>query len=125
MQHSVWIIGALVCLLGITVVLRPDWMKKSLDFLALGQRFRLAVAVKIIAGVVFLVFARECRISWLIFLFGILTAGGSILAIVALKPESILAWIAWWQKKPFWLFRLWGIAATIIGLVIIYAGIPA
>ena len=125
MQHIVWIIGALICLWGVMAVLRPDWMKKCIDVLAKGQRFRLAVAAKIIAGVIFLVFARECRIPWLILLFGILTAGGSVLFIVALKPESIQAWIAWWLKKPLWLFRLWGLAATVFGVILIFAGFPA
>lgn len=124
MHHIVWLIGALVSLWGFTAVLRPDWMKRMMDFFVVGRRFWAAAAVKVVVGVVLLIFARECRIPWVIILVGILTAGGSLLAMT-FKPETVQKFMLWWQKQPFWLFRLWGVAAIIFGGIIIVAGLPA
>jgi hypothetical protein len=124
MHHLVWILGAFMALWGIMAIFRPDWMKRCVDFMAVGQRFRGAAALKIVVGVIFLIFARECRNPSVIIALGILMAGGSTLFMVALKPETIKAWIAWWQKQALWLYRLWGIVASLLGGFIIYTGIP-
>ena len=113
-----------MALWGIMAIFRPDWMKRCVDFMAVGQRFRGAAALKIVVGVIFLIFARECRNPSVIIALGILMAGGSTLFMVALKPETIKAWIAWWQKQALWLYRLWGIVASLLGGFIIYTGIP-
>ena len=40
MHHLVWILGAFMALWGIMAIFRPDWMKRCVDFMAVGQRFR-------------------------------------------------------------------------------------
>ena len=124
MYHSVWILGAFTALWGVMAIFRPDWMKKFVDKMAIGQRFRGAAAVKITVGVLFLIFARQCRYDLVITVIGILMAGGSVLVILSLKPETIQAWIAWWQRRPVWVFRLWGIFAVLFGGLVIVAGLP-
>lgn len=124
MSHSVWIVGAIMALWGCMAIFRPEWMKRFVDQMAIGQRFRIAAAVKITIGVLFLILARQCRFDLVITVIGILMAGGSVLVMVALRPEAIQAWIAWWQKRPVWIFRLWGVFALLFGGVVIVAGMP-
>jgi len=124
MIHSVWIVGAVMVLWGGMAIFRPNWMKTFVDQMAIGQRFRGAAAIKIVIGVLFLILARQCRFDLVITVLGILMAGGSVLVMVALKPETIQTWIAWWQRRPVWVFRLWGIFAVLFGGVVIVAGWP-
>jgi len=123
MAHIIWIIGALIALWGISAVLKPDWMKRFITFTAAGNRWRLAAAVKVVVGVVFLILATASRISWVIIVIGILTAGGSIIALT-LKPEKMQAMMHWWQQRPLWMYRLWGVVAVLFAALIIYAGWP-
>jgi len=123
MQHSVWIIGALICLWGVAVLIRPDWMKRVVDFLAKSRRFVIAAAAKIVFGVVLLVFARGCRIPWVIMLIGVLFAGGSVVALM-IDPEKIRTMVGWWQKQALWIYRVWGVVAVLFGGLVIFAGLP-
>ncbi|NLW84300.1 MAG: hypothetical protein GXY41_07865 [Phycisphaerae bacterium] len=125
MHHIVWIIGALMALGGIAMVLKPDWMKRMMEFFNVRHRFQAAAAIKLIIGVIFLIFARDFRHWQVLAAIGILTAAGNLWALL-IKPETALKFMLWWQKKPFWVYRLWGVSATMLGGIIIYIGsIPA
>jgi uncharacterized protein YjeT (DUF2065 family) len=75
-------------------------------------------------AVIFLVFAGQTHMRKLTILFGLLFLAGGILVLV-LPPDKIKALLNWWNTRPVWIYRLWGIAAFFIGAVIIYAGWPA
>lgn len=123
MVHIVWIIGALIGIWGIVTVILPTWMKAVVQFIVKKRIIYLVAAVKVTCGILFLIFARECHISWLILIMGLLTAGGSLL-FCALPSAKIQAWMQWWQGQPLWLYRVWGILATALGGLIMYAGVP-
>lgn len=124
MHHSVWLIGVLMCLGGVAMVLKPDWMKKVMVFFSVRHRFQAAAVVKLAFGILFLIFARDCRLWQVIVVFGFLIAGGNLWALAA-KPKTTQSFMLWWQKQPFWVYRLWGILGAVFGSIIIYAGIPA
>lgn len=124
MHHIVWIIGAIMALGGVAMVLKPDWMKRTMDFFTARHRFQAAAVLKLIIGVVFLVLATQSRMPWVIILIGILIAVGNLWALL-INPDTARNFMLWWQKKPFWVYRLWGIMGVIFGGIIIYAGIPA
>jgi len=121
MKYSVWFIGALICAWGIAATIKPNWMKRVVEFLAIGRRFWMAAAVKVVVGVIFLVFARDSRMPWLIISIGILMAGGNLLAMT-LEPVKVQKLMLFIQNRPLWLYRCWGIAAVIFGGLILYAG---
>lgn len=121
MKYSVWFIGAFICAWGIAATIKPNWMKRMVEFLAIGRRFWMAAAVKVVAGVIFLVFARECRMPGLIFLIGILMAGGSLLTMT-LEPVKVQKLMQFAQNRPLWLYRCWGVLAMIFGGLVLYAG---
>lgn len=123
MANIVWIIGALTAVWGVSAVIMPGWMKACIEFIFKKRLAYLAVAMKIIGGVVFLVFARECNIPWFILTIGLLTAGGSILFCL-LPFTKIQAYLQWWLNRPLWLYRLWGVLAAAFGGLLMYAGVP-
>ena len=124
MHHIVWIIGAIMALGAIAAVLKPDWIKRTMGFFSARHRFQAAAAIKLVIGVIFLIFARDCRYWQVVAAIGILITAGNLWALL-IKPETALKFMLWWQKQPFWVFRLWGIMGVVFGGIIIYAGIPA
>jgi hypothetical protein len=123
MVHSVWCIGLLTSIWGIIAAVQPTWQKGLLHILAKGRRIYWAVALKIIVGIVFLIFATSCRIPWIMIVLGCLTVVASVL-FAALPLDKIHRWLQWWQNRPLWFYRIWGAAAVLFGALIIFAGLP-
>jgi hypothetical protein len=121
-KYSVWFIGALICAWGITAILRPDLIKRVVDFLMMGWRWRLSAAIKVIIGIIFLIFARECRLPGVIITLGILMIVGSLTALTVDPARFMNKWMQFVQQWPLWGWRCWGIMAVIFGGLILYAG---
>lgn len=123
MVHIVWIMGLVITLCGITALFKPDWMKKFIVFISKGKLVYLAAGLKILMGVVFLIFARECKWTGFIVAVGILSAAGA--TIFCLIPFiKITVYLTWWQNRPAWVYRLWGILAAAFGIALMYGGFP-
>jgi hypothetical protein len=74
-------------------------------------------------GILFLIFARECHWPIVIIVIGIFTAGGT--AVFGMLPDiKIKAYLNWWQIRPMWVFRVWGMLAVAFSLLVMYAGFP-
>jgi hypothetical protein len=123
MEHTVWLIGLLSAVSGLAAVVQPLWLKTVLAFLARGRQAYAAAGLKILIGIVWLLFARECRIPSVIITLGILTVVGSVL-FAAMPFSKIRAWFQWCQARPLWMFRLWGVLAVLLGVLVVYAGWP-
>lgn len=124
MEHSVWLIGLLMALWGILIILQPIWHKNLIVFMARDRRVYAAVGLKIIIGVLWLLFARECRDPSVIIILGTLTVVSSVL-FAAMPFPKIQAWFQWCQARPLGVFRLWGLLAVLLGVLVIWAGWPA
>ena len=114
MAHIVWLIGALMAVTGIAALFKPVWMRQMLILVNKGRLVYAVAAVKIVIGVIFLILATQCRMPKVIIALGILTAGGSILFCL-LPFAKIRRFMNWWIARPLWLYRVWGVAATLVG----------
>ncbi|HOK65276.1 MAG TPA: hypothetical protein PK054_04235 [Anaerohalosphaeraceae bacterium] len=123
MEYSISIIGLLTAVWGLVVVIQPLWHKTLIGFFARGRRAYAAVVLKIVVGVLFLLYARQCRIPSVIIVLGILTVVGSVL-FAAMPITRIHAWFQWCRSRPLWFYRLWAVAAVLLGILILYAGWP-
>jgi uncharacterized protein YjeT (DUF2065 family) len=113
-------LGIVIALIGIVYLLRPDVMKRLMEFFKQGKRIYFAGLMRFALAVVFLLGARECDISWVIAAFGVLFLIGGLLIFI-LGAEKLKSIIDWWQKKSPLLLRLMALIALAIGAVIIYS----
>ena len=113
-------LGILIALVGIIYFLRPDVMKWLMEFFKKGKRIYFAGLIRFALAVVFLVAARECKHSWVIFAFGILFIISGLL-IFMLGLEKLKSIIDWYQKQSVLLLRAIAVIALAIGGVIIYS----
>lgn len=124
MRLVIFVIALLIILEGVALVLRPQFYRHLLRFFAKGRLVYVAGFLKIILGVVFFIAALNCSHKWIIILFGILLLFGGML-LVLIKIDRIKAMLIWWEQRPDISFRILGIAAIIIGVIVAYAtGMP-
>ena len=123
MAYCVCGVGALTAAWAITVLFKPDWMKKTVGFFNKGRMVYLVIGLKNTIGIIFLIFARECRWTEFIIVIGILIISGTTLFCM-LPLEKIKAYLNWWLARPVWMYRLWGVAATLFGGLLILGGLP-
>jgi len=120
MDVVVKIIGIVFIFMTSVYFLKPDVMKRIIEFFKQGRRMYFAGLIRFALAIVFLVGARECKRFWVIFAFGILFIISGLLVFI-IPLEKIKAYIGWWQKKPPLLLRLMALIALAIGAIIIYS----
>ncbi len=80
-------------------------------------------AIAIAVGIVFLIYARECKQPWLIIVFGLIAAIKGV-AIFLIKPQSLKDTLTWLVERSDTTLRLFGILALAVGVLIVYGGMP-
>jgi uncharacterized protein YjeT (DUF2065 family) len=123
MKAIVWIIGALIVLEATVLLVRPDVYKKFVRLFTKGRLLYIPAVVAVVVGVVFLVFARECNIPWVIIIIGLISAVKGI-AIFAVKLETLKDTLNWLGERSDITLRLFGLLALAFGALILYAGVP-
>ncbi len=113
-------LGIVIVVVGIVYLLRPDVMKWLLEFFKQGKRIYFAGLIRLALAVIFLLGARECDITWVIVVFGILFLIGGVLIFI-LGPEKLRRILDWYQKQSVLLLRVLAVIALAIGAIIIYS----
>ncbi len=120
METVIKAIGLIFVLIGIVYMSQPVIIRKLLDFFAKGKRLYIAALVRLILAVVFFVGARECGISWLIFVFGVIFLISGLI-IVAMGPVKLKPVLEWYQQQSTLVLRIIAAVPIIVGGIIIYA----
>ena len=123
MVHIVWLTGAVTALLGITILFKPLWMRQMITFINKGKTIYAIAGSKTLIGIIFLILATQCKLANVIIALGILMTIGPLLFCL-LPFTKLQAYVNWWITRPVWMYRLWGIVATLFGAFIMYAGVP-
>lgn len=114
------IIGAVLVLLAVLYLIKPDVTKGIIGFFKKGKRLYLTGLLRLALAVIFLLAARECRTPAVIIVLGILFLLGGLLIFV-LGPEKLRPMLEWFQRQSPILLRALGLISLAIGAVIIYA----
>ena len=114
------IIGAVLVLLAVLYLIKPDATKAIIGFFKKGKRMYIAGLIRLVLAVIFLLAARECHIPAVIIVLGILFLLGGLLIFV-LGPARIRPMLEWFQRQSPVLLRVLGLITLAIGALIIYA----
>ncbi|MFQ6036936.1 MAG: hypothetical protein ACE5NM_13940 [Sedimentisphaerales bacterium] len=120
MDIVIKIIGIFFVVIAIVFLLKPAVTSHLMEFFKKGNRIYLAGVVRLTLAVLFLLGARECDITWVIVVFGILLLISGV-SIFMLGPERIRRMIDWWQKQSVLLLRVMAIITLAMGGIIIYS----
>ena len=120
MHIAIKSLGILIALMGIVYLLRPEIIKRLMNFFKKGRRIYLPGLLRFALAVVFFLGARECRYFWVIFASGIIFLTGGLL-IFMLGPEKIRRMLDWYQEQPLFIFRIIALIVLAFGAIIIYS----
>lgn len=123
MKAAVWIIGALIVAEAGVLLVKPDLYRKFIKLFGRGMLSYIPAAIAIVVGVVFLIFARDCHIPWVIIVVGLIAAVKGI-SIFAVKLETLKGVVNWLSERSDVTLRLFGLLALAFGALILYAGVP-
>ena len=118
MDWVIKIIGIVFVLMAIGCLLKPDVVRRLMEFFSQGNRLYVAGVIRFVLAVVFLVAARECKKPWVIFAFGILFLLSGLL-IFLIGPKRLRPIFEWWQKRSNLLLRVLALATLAVGVVVI------
>jgi hypothetical protein len=116
--------GLLLFGLGIYGLVSPQGVIGPLQSLASSQRMGIAVGVRAVMGLIFLLAADTCRHPTVITVIGAIA-----LIAAALLPlfgaKRLDAMLDWLLSRPPALLRSWFVAALAIGAYLAWVGLPA
>jgi hypothetical protein len=124
MVHIVWLIGVLFIAWGLTAILKPELIKRAVKFFSSKKNYLIAAGIRLLLGVLFLVFAYGTRMRRVTLFLGLLFLAGGILLLV-LPPAKVHSILTWWSNQRVWVFRLLGVVVVLFGVLVIWAGWPA
>jgi len=120
MEIVVRIAGILMVFIGIVYLLKPDVLKRMMEFMKKGKRIYFAAVLRFALAVIFLLGAGGCDQKWIIAAFGILFLISGLLIFI-LGPEKIRQIFEWYQKQPLLIFRVIAVIVLACGAVIVYS----
>ena len=114
------LIGLAIFGLGIVFVIKPDWLKKLMDYLGEGNRLFYKAALRIVFGAILLLAAPQARVSPVLVTFGVLFILSGIL-MYALGLDKIKASLSWWKEISPTPLRLFALIPVFVGAMILYS----
>ena len=120
MNIVIKIVGIVIVFAAVMYLLKPDIMKKLMEFFKQGKRIYLIGLIRFALAVILLLGAGQCRFAWVIILLGILFIISGLLIFI-LGTERVKSILDWYLKQPLTILRLLALIALAIGAVIIYA----
>jgi len=120
MDIVVKVIGIVFIFMAIVYFLKPDIMKRLMEFFKQGKRIYIAGVIRFVLAIVFLLAANQCERTWVIIVFGILFMISGLL-VFTLGTKRLKSMLDWWQKQSVLLLRVIALITLAIGAVIIYA----
>lgn len=112
-------LGIFIVVFGVVYLLNPNIIKPYIAFWKRGKRLYMGGALSLLIGIILLLAAPQCRISWFVALFGILALIKGI-ALLVIKQEKAVAMINWWAERPVGFLRAHALFALLVGALLIY-----
>ena len=114
------LLGIVTVVFGAIYLLKPDIIKPYMAFWMIGKRLYGGAVLSLAIGIILLLAASQCTITWFVALFGILGLVKGIVLFVA-GQEKMKSWADWWIERPITFRRVHALVAIIIGALLIYA----
>ena len=121
MSAIVSFLGVLAATVGLMGLANPKSIVVLVERWRGPTRFRLAVGVRLILGVILLAVAPSCRLPGLVQIIGVISIVAAMVILIA-GQERLDSFIWWWLKRPPKIIRVSALFAFAFGILLIYAG---
>jgi len=114
------IIGLAMIAWGVVFIMKPDTYRKFLTFWENRKRIYLGAGIKIAAGAIFLYSATQGRVVWVLTVMGVLSLISGIV-VLTMSSSKVQSFIKFWVDRPAIVVKMYGVAAILMGLIILYS----
>ncbi len=121
MAVLVSIVGALAAVVGLMGLANPKVIVNLVKYCEGPMRFRLAVGVRLVMGVVFLIAAPACRLPVVVQVLGVIAIVAAFVLLIV-GQKRLDTFITWWLSRPPAVVRVAALFALAFGALLIYAG---
>jgi uncharacterized membrane protein YgdD (TMEM256/DUF423 family) len=122
MSAVIAIFGLFMLGISMAILVAPERLKRMLRVFLDKQGLSLAVGIRIVVGILFLLAASETRAPSFITAMGILFLLTGV-AIPFIGRARIDRLVNWWLQRPDWVLRTWAVAAGALGGVFVWCGL--
>ena len=113
------IAGLIILVVGLLVAAAPGRFKRFLHGFLGSDQFYLAVPIRVIFGVIFMMAAPQTRMPWAATGIGIIFLLSAI-AIPLMGPERVRQLAGFWLHRPNSFLRGWGVATAVFGCLCVW-----
>lgn len=113
------LLGIVIAVFGVVYLLNPNIIKPYITFWKRGKRLYMGGTLSLLIGIILLLAAPQCRISWFISAFGILALVKGVVLLL-IKQEKAMSMINWWAERPVGFLRGHALFAFAVGALLIY-----
>jgi hypothetical protein len=121
MALIVSLLGALLTLLGVFGFFSPQGFMLYVSSWQSERRLHLAIAIRLVFGVVLIMAAPSCRFSEAVRILGIIAVVAAVVGVF-MGTDRLRALIEWWSRKSPAFIRVWMLAVIAFGAFLVYAG---
>ena len=114
------LLGIIIAVFGVIYLLKPNIMKPYVAFWKRGKRIHIGAVLSLLIGIILLLAASQCAVSWFVAAFGILGLIKGIVLFV-LRQEKAISMINWWAERPIAFLRVHALFALVVGALLIYS----
>ena len=122
MWAIVVIIGLIILGVGITVLIRPEVLRKMLKIFLARHWWSFVTMIRVLVGVLLMLAASGSRAPTFIIAVGILFILSGV-TVPLMGTPRIERLAGWWLERSNTMLRLWGLLAAVIGAAIVWAGL--
>ena len=113
-------LGLLIGILGIVLIVYPEWIKKLMAFWKEGSHVYWAAMVRLVIGVILLIAASRAAQPMMAATLGILfLVSGVIIFVMGAEEGKKL--IAFWESQPSLVLRLLAVFVVVFGTLVFFA----
>ena len=117
----VTVVGVLIVAGSIVMAVAPERFVHLIVSMDSRIRFRYAVVVRLILGVLFILAAPGCREPGVVRVIGVLTLVAAA-ALLVVGRQRLDTFMEWWLGRPRPRLRAWSILGVALGVLLIYSG---
>ena len=121
MRWPIYLLGVIWLALGVSIVIRPEIIKKMIDFIdGLKLRIYSVGVLRLVLGILLIASSAQSRLYGFVITLGILIVLGGI-GCFAIPFEKLTKMIAWYRDRSLAVCRIIGIFILILGSVLLFA----
>jgi len=122
MPVFVLLTGVIMLLFGVAFLIAPSIVRHWFSRITVWKQFYPIAALRIVIGILFLVAAKETRFPVFVTVMGTISIVAG-LALPVLGTERIRAFAKWGLERSDSSLRLWALAASAVGIMLVWAGL--